>query len=59
MILHQITDLGTGEYDLIGLHHSIKSFIEIINRDNLVSDLMRTYAQPYKEGDSFHSFFRT
>ena len=59
MILHQITDLGTGEYDLIAFHHSIKSFIEIINRDNLVSDLMRTYAQPYKEGDSFHSFFRT
>ena len=28
-IMHQIIDLGTGEYALIGVHHSVESFIEI------------------------------
>ena len=30
-IMHQIIDLGTGEYALIGLHHSVDSFIDIMN----------------------------
>ena len=55
-IMHQIIDLGTGEYALIGVHHSIESFIEIMNRENRVSDLMRLYVEPYEDGESFHSF---
>ena len=39
-IMHHIIDLGTGEYALIGVHHSVESFIEIMNRENRVSDLI-------------------
>ncbi len=54
--MHQIIDLVTGEYTHIGLHHSVDSFIDIMNRDNRVSDLMRLYVHPYEDGESFHSF---
>ena len=36
-IMHYIIDLGTGEYALICVHHSVESFIEIVNRENRVS----------------------
>ena len=52
-IMHQIIDLGTGEYALIGLHHSVDSFIDIMNRDNRVSDLMRLYVHPYEDAVSY------
>ena len=55
-IMHYIIDLGTGEYALIRVHHSVESFIEIVNRENRVSDLMRLYVEPYGDGESFHSF---
>ena len=55
-IMHQIIDLGTGEYALIGVHHSVESFIDIMNRENRVSDMMRLYIEPYEDGESFHSF---
>ena len=35
-IMHYIIDLGTGEYALIGVHHSVESFIDIMNRENRV-----------------------
>ena len=54
--MHQIIDLGTSEYALIGLHHSADSFIDIMIRDNRVSDLMILYVNPYEDGESFHSF---
>ena len=55
-IMNRIIDLGTGEYALIGVHHSVESFIEIMNRENRLSDLMRLYVEPYEDGESFHSF---
>ena len=55
-IMHHIIDLGTGEYALIGVHHSVESFIDIMNRENRVSDMMRLYVEPYEDGESFHSF---
>ena len=55
-IMHYIFGLGTGEYALIRVHHSVESFIEIVNRENRVSDLMRLYVEPYEDGESFHSF---
>ena len=55
-IMHHIIDLDTGEYALIGVHHSVESFIEIMNTDNRVSDMMRLYVEPYEDGESFHSF---
>ena len=45
-IMHHIIDLGTGEYALIGVHHSVESFIDIMNRENRVSDMMRLYVEP-------------
>ena len=56
IIMHNIIDLGTGEYAFIGVHHSVESFIEIMSRENRVSDLMRPYVEPYEDGESFHSF---
>ena len=55
-IMHKIIDLGTGEFALIGVHHSVDSFIDIMNRDNRVSDMMRQFVEPYEDGESFHSF---
>ena len=55
-IMHHIIYLDTGEYALIGVHHSVESFIEIMNTDNRVSDMMRLYVEPYEDGESFHSF---
>ena len=55
-IMHHFIDLGTGAYALLGVHHSVESFIEIMNRDNRVSDMMRLYVEPYEDGESFHSF---
>ena len=53
---HAIIDLGTGEYAFIGVHNSVDDFIDIMNRDNRTSDLMRKYVEPYEDGESFHSF---
>ena len=55
-IMHYIFDLGTGEYARVGVHQSVESLIEIVKRENRVSDLMRLYVKPYKDGESFHSF---
>ena len=55
-ILHAVINLGDGEYALVGVHHSVDSFVAIMNRDNRVSDLMRQYVVPYDDGESFHSF---
>ena len=41
--MHKIIDLGDGEFALIGVHHSIDSFIDIMNRDNRVSQILREY----------------
>ena len=46
-IMHNIIDLSTDEYALIGVHHSVESFIDIMNRDNRVSDVFRLYIEPY------------
>ena len=55
-IMHAVISLGDGEYALIGVHHSVDSFMAIVNRDNRISDLMRQYVVPYDDGESFHSF---
>ena len=55
-IIHKIIDLGDGEFALIGVHHSVDSFIDIMNRDNRVSQMMRKNLEPYEDGESFHSF---
>ena len=55
-ITHKIIDLGDGELALLGVHQSVDSFIDIMNRDNRVSQMMRQYVEPYDDGESFHSF---
>ena len=55
-IMHKIIDLVDREFALIGIHQSVDSFIDIMNRDNRVSQMMRQYVEPYDDGESFHSF---
>ena len=55
-IMHKIIDLCDVEFALIGVHHSVDSFIDIMNRDIRVSQMMREYVEPYEDGESFHSF---
>ena len=55
-IMHKIIDLGDGEFALIGINHSVDSFIDIMNRDNRVSQMLREYVEPYEDGENFHSF---
>ena len=47
--MHKIIDLADGKFALIDIHHSVDSFIEIINRDNLESQMLREYVQPYED----------
>ena len=42
--MHHIINLSDGEYALIGVHHSVESFMAIVNRENRVSEMMREYA---------------
>ena len=37
--MHKIIDIGEGELAPIGVHHSVDSFIDIMNRDNRVSQI--------------------
>ncbi len=55
-IMHHIINLGEGEYALIGVHHSVESFMAIVNREKRVSEMMRAYVEPYEDGEAFHSF---
>lgn len=45
-----------GKFALIGIHQSVDSFIDIMNRDNRISQMMRQYVEPYDDGESFNSF---
>ena len=51
-----IIDLGTGEFALIGVHNSVDAFVNIMNRDVRISELMREFVEPYEDGEAFHSF---
>lgn len=55
-IMHHIINLGDGEYALVGVHHSVESFMTIVNRENRVSEMMREYVEYYEHGEAFHSF---
>ena len=55
-IMHHIINLSDGEYALVGVHHSVESFMAIVNRENRVSEMMREYVDPYEDGEAFHSF---
>jgi hypothetical protein len=51
-----IIDLGTGEFALVGVHKSVDAFVDIMNRDVRISELMREFVEPYEDGEAFHSF---
>ena len=42
-----IIDLGTGEFALIGVHYSVDAFVDIMNRDVRISEIMREFVEPY------------
>ena len=51
-----IIDLGTGEFALIGVRNSVDAFVDIMNRDVRISEIMRKFVEPYEDGEAFHSF---
>ena len=51
-----IIDLGTGEFALIGTHNGVDAFVNIMNRDVRISEIMREFVEPYEDGEAFHSF---
>lgn len=55
-IMHHIINLSDGEYALIGVHHSVESFMAIVNRENKVSEMLREYVEYHDDGEAFHSF---
>ena len=55
-IMHHIINLGDGECALFGVHHSVESFMVIVNRENRVSEMMREYVEYYEDGEAFYSF---
>ena len=41
------------DYPFDDIMHKI---IDIMNRDNRVSQMLREYVEPYEDGENFHSF---
>ena len=51
-----IIDLGRGEFTHIGVHNNVDAFVNIMNRDVRISELIREFVEPYEDGEAFHSF---
>ena len=39
----------------IGVHNSVDSFVDIMNRDVRISEIMREFVEPHEDGEAFHS----
>ena len=45
-----------GEYTLIAQWENIEVFIELVNADVRIIDILRPYVIPYEDGEYFHSW---
>ena len=50
-----IIDLGAGEFALIGVHNSVDTFVDIMNRELRIRDLIEDFVELYADDEVFHS----
>ena len=50
-----IINIDDGEYAAIIVWDSIEVFLEMLNRDVILVDLLRPYVETYQDGREFHS----
>ena len=52
----RIVNLGEGEYASVIVWKSVEDFLEVLNRDIRLIDVLKPYVKPYDDGEDFHSF---
>ena len=48
--------LNDGEYASVIVWKSLETFLEVLNRDVRLIDVLRPHVQPYEDGEDFHAF---
>ena len=52
----RIVNLGEGEYASVIVWKSVEDFLEVLNRDVRLIDVLKPYVKPYDDGEDFHAF---
>ena len=52
----RLVALREGEYASVIVRESMDAFLEALNRDVRLIDVLRSYVEPYDDGEDFHGF---
>ena len=52
----RLVRLDEGEYASVIVWKSMDDFLEVLNRDVRLIDVLRPYVKPYDDGEDFHAF---
>ena len=52
----RLVELGEGEYASVIVWKSMDAFLEVLNRDVRLIDVLRPHVEPYDDGQEFHAF---
>ena len=52
----RLVALNDDEYATIIIWKSVEEFLEVLNRDIRLIDVLRPYVKTYDDGENFHSF---
>ena len=52
----QLVALNEGEYASVIIWKSLDDFLEVLNRDIRLIDVLRPYVKQYSDGEDFHAF---
>ena len=52
----RLVALNDGEYASVIVWKSMDAFLEVLNRDVRLIDILRPHVDPYDDGEDFHAF---
>ena len=52
----RLVSLSEGEYASVIVWKSMDAFLEVLNRDVRLIDVLRPHVEPYSDGEDFHAF---
>ena len=52
----RLVALDQGEYGSVIIWKSVDHFVEVLNRDVRLIDVLKPYVNPYDDGEYFHAF---
>ncbi len=52
----RLVALNSGEYASVIIWKSLDEFLDVLNRDVRLIDVLKPYVEPYEDGEDFHSF---